>query len=169
MKKKIESPNFADQVIKVALATKFEADTIETMLVMARATGNFDVAIAMLLGVYERPSIPASFVSKRSGEADVLHTVVSYADLSDEVTTEYESRRRICVYHPKGETLTVQQYLDNPEEYALGNQEADIKWNAKGHDYTYMSVGKLEMMSSTKRLAYIVSPTNSDEYEKITY
>ena len=61
-------------IVETALATRFNADTIPTLMEVIHATPNPTVATELLLDVYEMPEIPSTGVISRKVSSNEVYT-----------------------------------------------------------------------------------------------
>ena len=97
-----------DKIIKMALESKgFSNETADIILEIAGATGNTEVAVSKLLGIYEPPVIAnESGVAQKERDSNSIATFISFNPYKNEVKYSYQSVKRI---YQDG------KYVDNPE------------------------------------------------------
>lgn len=130
--------NFKEQMFTTLLQEKLKTmypDTHELLQELAEATENYEVAMAVILGVYKQPEI-AQF-SSVAKDAEFI----SYDKYKDKVHFKYQKEIKKGDYFP----------IDvNQEDITLENFD-ELKCNYNhpgGTDYHYIPTGKYEEATS---------------------
>lgn len=112
------------EIIKLALSTRFANEDVDAIYEVAKATGNLEVALSKLLGMYEEPYIaPYSACEKDSIKPCMFK---SYDPFTNRVTYAYEKYRES--YNP----ITKEHELTSEIIY----RETDTnlsRWNERGY------------------------------------
>ena len=101
-----------EKIIKQALASKFDAQTIETLMEVIYATPNGNVAVELLLGFYEEPVInpePCSKVFPPDRYSEMQ--IVRYDKWEDKVhyTCKVKTENSLGEVHYRDEKSSVQR------------------------------------------------------------
>jgi hypothetical protein len=90
-----------ENLIRVALGTKFPEEHIDNILLVSNATGNSRVAVEVLLGVYERPIIKERIVDTSNYGDRVNRVFLSYDIFKEEVKYQYNVAKRKSAWFDK--------------------------------------------------------------------
>lgn len=90
-----------ENIIRIALSTKFKEDQLDSVIAIANATANELVAVEILLGTYKEPAI-----SQFAGDTDTKHnrTFESYDRFTDKVHYIYNAVSKKKAWFEKGTT-----------------------------------------------------------------
>ena len=86
---------------RIALATMFSEDNIDAILQIAKATGKTDVAIRILLGLYEEPELVAVIDDSKDG-SEVNRKFESFDPFKNEVKYSFIQVGWDTCWFPKG-------------------------------------------------------------------
>lgn len=103
-----------NSIEKVALATKFKEEDLDSILLICSKTENSSIAISMLLGIYEEPKF------KSTAEDTESHTnrqFVSYCPFKDKVTYSTNKVNKVYAWFKKGDELTEKNIASNQSWY----------------------------------------------------
>jgi hypothetical protein len=115
-----------NKIIEVALTGKFGAEAVTNLMEVIGATCNPEMATEILLGVYERPEIPHTIISSKSG-ASVKKTAVSIDYWNTTVKCTYEEAVTKHLYVDQGldtSILTIDNYMEYEKEYSDPNRKS---------------------------------------------
>lgn len=90
-----------NNIIRIALSTKFKEDQLDSIIAIANATANNLVAVEILLGTYKEPAISAF-----AGDTESKHnrTFESYDRFTDRVHFTYNAISKKRAWFKKGTT-----------------------------------------------------------------
>ncbi len=97
-----------NKIIKAALTAKFQGADIDAILSVINATPNPEMAIEILLGVYDPPLIPFHVQDGKS-----IRTYIKEDEWKKEIVYSYEASKTISGYFPKGtkrEDVTIENF-----------------------------------------------------------
>ena len=113
-----------EQIIKLALSTRFATELVDSLYEVAQATGNPEVALSKLLGLYEKPYI-FPFSACRQ-DAIKICVFKSFNPFSNEVTYTYEAYKTF--YNRESG-----KYESTSEIGTFENSTSLLKWNNSGY------------------------------------
>jgi hypothetical protein len=102
-----------EKIIKVALLSKFGAETLPSVMEVINATPNPTMATEILLGIYEQPEIPETTVYNNT-----VRTLKSVDYWLDQVNYTYESEETKGFYIHK-DTDSDLVTIDNYKEFMI--------------------------------------------------
>lgn len=102
-----------NKIIEVALAGKFTADAVPSIMDVIIATPNPEMATEILLGVYEKPSLAEHVIVK-----DVVRKLESVDYWRNEVRYSYLEEATKSLY-VQSDCNTDEITMDNYEQYAV--------------------------------------------------
>lgn len=104
-----------ENIIRIALSTKFKEDQLDSIIAIANATANNLVAVEILLGTYKEPAI-----GQFAGDTDTKHnrTFESYDRFTDKVYYTYNAVSKKKAWFKKGTT-----------EFTKENIASSSTWN----------------------------------------
>jgi hypothetical protein len=83
-----------NSIVTIALSTKFTPEQIEGVLEIVNATPNPEVAVSVLLGIYEDPELPKSPGNLGKFDEDKREiTFMEYDKYSDQVIYSYKTMK----------------------------------------------------------------------------
>ena len=107
-----------ENIIKVALATRFKQEDIDNIMFIAVGTGNVEVACEMLLGTYEQPYYPEVVVDSDNRANRVA---IAFDPFKEEVEYKYNSItiKRGWV---KKDVMDKEDFEENKEKYVFSTK-----------------------------------------------
>ena len=123
-----------ENIIKVALLSKFSAESLPSIMEVINATANPTMATEILLGIYEQPEIPETTVYR-----DTVRTVKSVDYWLDQVHYTYEVAETKGFYIHE-DTDKDQVTIENYEEFMIDRTNNAI--------WISIPTGKTSMSSS---------------------
>jgi hypothetical protein len=119
-----------NKIIEVALAGKFTADAVPSIMEIIGATPNPEMATEILLGVYEKPVLKDTGVRN-----NVVLTLISADYWNNSVIYEYqdEIKKSFYVHKDTDKSLIT---LDNYKEY-------QIDWRDEGSEHMELLTGEV--------------------------
>lgn len=102
----------ANKLERIALQSKFNDEQIDVLLEIVNATENPQIAIELLLGIYEQPYI-AKYVDHP--EKGIL-TFTEYSKIKDKVYYSYQRQRKVSIYVDENANVSLIN-ADNYKEY----------------------------------------------------
>ena len=124
-----------ENIIKVALLSKFSAEALPSVMEVINATPNPLMATEILLGTYEQPEIPETTMYK-----DTLRTVKSVDYWLDQVKYTYEVAETKGFYIHE-DTDKDQVTIENYEEFMIDRTQNNTIWIS-------IPTGKISISSS---------------------
>lgn len=106
------------KVFRSALISKYSEYRIDDLLKVAYATPNAEVAVEMLLGIYEYPELETNVISNASG---TKYTLVSYDMFTKTVSYTYEDNKKLHIYvnaDVDRDLVNYDNYLSYKQEYS---------------------------------------------------
>ena len=100
------------KVMYYALESKFGTESVDKIMEVVGATPNPEMAVEILLGIYEQPKIPNAVVNAQG----LVKTAVHIDYWSHSVTYSYEEETRKHMYVDKDADTSLIT-LDNYQEY----------------------------------------------------
>jgi hypothetical protein len=76
-----------NSIVTIALSSKFTAEQMEGVLEIVHATPNPEVAVEILLGIYEEPKLPVSPVNVKNFDSTKRNIVLSGYDKFNEMVS----------------------------------------------------------------------------------
>lgn len=76
-----------NSIVTIALSSKFTAEQMEGVLEIVHATPNPEVAVEILLGIYEEPKLPVSPVNVKNFDSTKRNIVLSGYDKFNELVS----------------------------------------------------------------------------------
>lgn len=107
------------KVFRSALISKYSEYRIDDLLKVAYATPNAEVAVEMLLGIYEYPELEADVISS----SGTRYTLVSYDMFTKTVSYTYEDNKKLHIYVEADvdrDLVNYDNYLSYKQEYSNG-------------------------------------------------
>lgn len=126
IKSKILANDQFNPVYRLALKNKFKDSDVESMLEVCYSTPNTDIAIQMLLGIYEKPNLQ-EYVLSDNGKILRLKSVNFF---SERVICSYKTNKTEYFYFPKGtdvSQLTHENYMDLKESWSHSKEQVQHK------------------------------------------
>ena len=124
-----------ENIIKVALLSKFSAEALPSVMEVINATPNPLMATEILLGTYEQPEIPETTMYK-----DTLRTLKSVDYWLDQVRYTYEVAETKGFYIHE-DTDKDQVTIENYEEFMIDRTQNNAIWIS-------IPTGKISISSS---------------------
>jgi hypothetical protein len=149
------------KVFRSALESRYPEFAVDNLLKVAYATPNAEVAVEMLLNIYEYPELETHVVSSTSG---TKYTLVSYDMFAKIVSYTYEDNKKLHIYVD----ADVDRDLVNYDNYLSYKQEYS---NAKNLRSVNVILPEMEKHHSTMELSHWqtfvkwVQPVVTDELE----
>jgi len=112
-----------NKIIEVALTGKFGADAVTNLMEVIGATCNPEMATEILLGIYVKPIIPHTVISK----SGIAKTVVSIDYWNTTVTCCYEEAVMMHLYVDQDldtSILTLDNYMEYEKQYSDNNRKS---------------------------------------------
>lgn len=95
-----------NSILTIALASKFTTEQVNSILEVVHATNNPDVAIEILLGIYEEPKLPMEPVNPRKFDSTKRNMLLtSYDKFSEQVSYQYYTMKTKFGWIEKGVTV----------------------------------------------------------------
>ena len=107
-----------ENIVRVALATKFKEEDLDNILLIAHGTGNLEVACEMLLGAYEQPYYPEQIVDSDNRANRIA---IAFDPFKREIEYKYNSItiKRGWV---KKEVMKNEDFEENKENYVFSTK-----------------------------------------------
>ena len=112
------------KVYKAALESKYHGVSVDDLLTVIYATPSAEVAMELMLGIYEQPELVKDVVSPNNG---VKFTLIHYNMFERTVSYSYEENKKIHIYFEKGvnkDLITHENYLEYKQQYS-SNKDLD--------------------------------------------
>ena len=106
------------KVYKAALESKYHGVSVDDLLTVIYATPSAEVAMELMLGIYEHPELETDVISPNSGNK---LTLTHYDMFGRTVSYSFEENKRIHIYLEKSAVqadITHENYLDYKQEYS---------------------------------------------------
>lgn len=105
-------------IIKIALSSKFSTEQIDNVMEIAAATPNPEVAVEILLGIYQPPVIPVSPVNLKNFDSTKRNIVFSsYDKYGEQVFYKYFTMK------------TVSGWIENGVDVDPANIASNNRWS----------------------------------------
>jgi hypothetical protein len=105
-------------IIKIALSSKFSTEQIDNVMEIAAATPNPEVAVEILLGIYQPPVIPVSPVNLKNFDSSKRNIVFSHYDkYNEQVSYKYFTMK------------TVSGWIENGVDVDPANIASNNRWS----------------------------------------
>ena len=105
-------------IIKIALSSKFSTEQIDNVMEIAAATPNPEVAVEILLGIYQPPVIPVSPVNLKNFDSSKRNIVFSHYDKYGEQ-----------VFYKYFPMKTVSGWIENGVDVEPANIASNNRWS----------------------------------------
>ena len=118
-KNNTEQPNFS-KVYRAALESKYNGVSVDDLLTVIYNTPSAEVAMELMLGIYEQPELETYVISTNSGNK---LTLLNYDMFQRTVSYSYEENKKVHIYLEKGidrTLITHENYLDYKQQYSSG-------------------------------------------------
>jgi hypothetical protein len=118
-KNNTEQTSFS-KVYRAALESKYQGISIDDLLTVIYSTPSAEVAMELMLGIYEHPELETDVISSNSGNR---LTLTNYDMFAKTVSYSYEENKKVHIYFEKGidrTLITHENYLDYKQQYSNG-------------------------------------------------
>jgi hypothetical protein len=106
-----------NSIVTIALSSKFTAEQMEGVLEIVHATPNPEVAVEILLGIYEAPKLPLEPVNLKNFDSTKRNIVLKYYDkFHENVSFTYHTMK------------TVSGWIENGVEVDPANIASNNRW-----------------------------------------
>lgn len=112
-----------NSIVTIALSSKFTADQMESILEVIHATPNPEIAVEILLGIYEEPKIPVAPVNPKNFDNSKRNIVLSGYDKFNEM-----------VYFKYLTMKTKSGWIKNGDDLDIANIASDNRWYENAAD-----------------------------------
>lgn len=103
-----------NSIVTIALSSKFTAEQIEGVLEIIHATPNPEVAVEILLGIYEAPKLPLEPVNLKNFESSKRNIVLkSYDKFLENVSYTYHTMKTMSGWIENGVTEVAANIASN--------------------------------------------------------
>jgi hypothetical protein len=118
-KNNTEQTSFS-KVYRAALESKYQGILVDDLLTVIYNTPSAEVAMELMLGIYEHPELETDVISSNSGNRltltnyDMFQRIISYS---------YEENKKVHIYFEKGidrTLITHENYLEYKQQYSNG-------------------------------------------------
>lgn len=151
------------KVYKAALESKYPTVSVDDLLTVIYATPSAEIAMELMLGIYEHPELLTNVISSTSGNK---LTLTHYDMFGRTVSYSFEENKRIHIYLEKcviQAKITHENYLDYKQEYS----------SSKDLTSMYVTLPEMEKKNASMDLyawnkcAKWVEPIVTDAYDYI--
>jgi len=130
------------KVYKAALESKYHGVSVNDLLTVIYATPSAEIAMELMLGIYEHPELETDVISPNNV---VKFTLTHYNMFERTVSYSYEENKKIHIYFEKGvnkDLITHENYLDYKQQYS----------SSKDLDSMYVIMPEMEKNNSSMDL-----------------
>jgi hypothetical protein len=112
-----------NSIVEIALGSKFTASQIESVLEVIHATPNAEVAVEILLGIYEHPVLPLEPVNPQNFERTKRNIILyGYDKFTEMVSYKYLTMK------------TKSGWIKNGDDLDIANIASDSRWYENAAD-----------------------------------
>jgi hypothetical protein len=118
-KNNTEQTSFS-KVYRAALESKYQGVSVDDLLTVIYNTPSAEVAMELMLGIYEHPELETDVISSNSGNR---LTLTNYDMFAKTVSYSYEENKKVHIYFEKGidrTLITHENYLEYKQQYSSG-------------------------------------------------
>lgn len=157
--------NYTLSIESIALESKFNKEHIPALLNVVNATTNPQIALQILLGIYEYPEI---FTSANDSESEKERTFLSFEPIGSKVTYTYYHVSSKEGWFKKGEenlsdeTVISKKYWDDGVA-----KDLDITVEEVNKLYTRMSYNHVQEKSKQQRTVDLSTWLKYEEYVQV--
>ena len=106
------------KVYKAALESKYHGVSVDDLLTVIYATPSAEVAMELMLGIYEHPELELNVISANTGKK---LTLIHYDMFTRTISYTYEENKKLHIYIERNankEDINYENYLSYKQEYA---------------------------------------------------
>jgi len=106
------------KVYKAALESKYHGVSVDDLLTVIYATPNAEIAMELMLGIYEHPELETDVKSSNTGNR---FTLTHYDMFAKIVSYSFEENKKLHIYIERNankEDINYENYLSYKQEYA---------------------------------------------------
>ena len=110
------------KVYKAALESKYPTVSVDDLLTVIYATPSAEIAMELMLGIYEHPELLTNVISPTSGNK---LTLTHYDMFARTVSYSYEENKKLHIYIERNankEDINYENYLSYKQEYASNKE-----------------------------------------------
>ena len=122
IKSKVQSNHEFNPIYKLALSNAFPDKDVNSLLEVCYNTPKVEIAIEMLLGIYELPQLKEIVVNSKNGR---ILTMTNVDKFENRVNCSYQKNKTETFYFEKGidvETLNHENYLEFKQTYSSNKE-----------------------------------------------